>query len=109
MLFKVTINALMLSRNGNSQFYYRASCIVSEMRKRNSKTDESNEVYVSFSKFKEQIEELPFRDNMGALITDLNNMQLTNAENHLKLNFYKRLRTYISLKTGEHRNYILYK
>lgn len=93
----------------NQQLYYKACCIVSKMTKRNSKTDNKNELYISFSKFNEQLTDLPFRDNMGALIANLNRTQLTNAKNHLKLNFYKRLRSYISLKTGEYRNSVLYK
>jgi len=93
----------------NQQLYYKACCFVSEMKKRNSTIDKENELYISFSKFSEQIDEFPFRDNMGALIANLNRTQLTNAKNHLKLNFYKRLRSYLSLKTGEKRNSILYK
>ena len=93
----------------NQPLYYTACRFVSEMKKRKSTIDENNDLYISFSHFTDKIKELPFRDNMGALIANLNVMQITNAKNHLKLNFYKRLRTYLSLRTGEKRSSVLRK
>jgi len=53
--------------------------------------------------------DLPFRDRMGNLINNLNRQQITMANNHLSLNFYKRFHKYLELKTGENRKAVIYK
>ena len=89
--------------------FYQACSTVSVMRERNEKIDTTDELYISFSQYKEHLGELPFRDRMGNLINNLNRQQMTMTENHLKLNFYKRFHKYIELKTGENRKGIIYK
>jgi hypothetical protein len=46
---------------------------------------------------------------MGNLINNLNRQQITMANNHLALNFYKRFHKYLELKTGENRKAVIYK
>ena len=89
--------------------FYQACSTVSVMRERNEKIDTNDELYISFSQYKEQLGELPFRDRMGNLINNLNKQQITMTENHLKLNFYKRFHKYLELKTGENRKGVIYK
>ena len=89
--------------------YYNACCYVSECKK--SKTKEiytTDELYKSFLCFKPFIKDIPARDKMCNLINNLNRQQVTVAHNHLKLNFYKRFRKYLSLRTGETLKSILY-
>jgi hypothetical protein len=52
---------------------------------------------------------MPFRDKMPFLIKNLNRQQITMTNNHLKMNFYKRLSKYLGLRTGETRKNIIYK
>lgn len=42
------------------------------------------------------------------MINYLNKQQITMADNHLKLNFYKRFTTYLSLITGENRKDVIF-
>jgi len=88
--------------------FYNCCCMVSKFQNRKNKINEEDELYISFSKFKDYIDELPFRDKMCNLINNLNKQQETVSFNHLKLNFYKRLKKYLELKTGEKRGNILY-
>jgi hypothetical protein len=88
--------------------FYQACSTVSIMKERNSKTDTTDELYISFSHFNDNLRELPFRDRMGNLINNLNRQQLTMTENHLKLNFYKRFHKFLELKTGETRKSVIY-
>jgi len=59
--------------------------------------------------FSNLIDEMPFRDKMPFLIKNLNRQQITMTNNHLKMNFYKRLSKYLGLRTGETRKNIIYK
>ena len=88
--------------------FYQACSTVSVMKERKEKIDITNELFISFSHYKEGLGELPFRNRMGSLINNLNRQQITMTENHLKLNFYKRFSHYLELKTGETRKGILY-
>jgi len=89
--------------------FYQACSTVSVMRERKENIDTTDEIYISFSQYKEQLGELPFRDRMGNLINNLNRQQITMTNNHLALNFYKRFHKYLELKTGETRKGIIYK
>ena len=52
---------------------------------------------------------LPARDYLClGYITNLNKLQLTMTNNHLKLNFYNRFRKYLKLRTGETDNAVVY-
>ena len=89
--------------------FYQACSVVSVMKERKEKVDTTDELYISFSHYKEHLGELPFRDRMGNLINNLNKQQMTMTENHLKLNFYKRFHKYLEIKTGETRKSIIYR
>ena len=89
--------------------FYQACSAVSVMRERKEKIDTTAEMYISFSQYKEHLGDLPFRDRMGNLINNLNRQQITMANNHLALNFYKRFHKYLELKTGENRKAVIYK
>ena len=89
--------------------FYQACCAVSVMKERKEKIDTTDELYISFSQYKESLGELPFRDRMGSLINNLNRQQITMANNHLAMNFYKRFHKYLELKTGETRKTVIYK
>ena len=89
--------------------FYQACSAVSVMKERSEKIDTKDELYISFSHYKEHLGELPFRDRMGNLINNLNKQQMTMTENHLKLNFYKRFHKYLEIKTGETRKSVIYK
>ena len=89
--------------------FYQACSVVSVMRERKEKIDTTDEMYISFSQYKEHLGDLPFRDRMGNLINNLNRQQITMANNHLSLNFYKRFHKYLELKTGENRKAVIYK
>ena len=89
--------------------FYQACSTVSVMRERKEKIDTTDEMYISFSQYKENLGDLPFRDRMGNLINNLNRQQITMANNHLALNFYKRFHKYLELKTGENRKAVIYK
>lgn len=93
----------------NQNLFYQACSTVSIMRDRKETIDATNELYISFSHYKEHISVLPFRDRMGNLINNLNKQQLTMTLNHLKLNFYKRFHKYLELRTGENRKGVIYK
>ena len=88
--------------------FYQACSTVSVMKDRKEKVDTTDELYISFSHYKNNLGDLPFRDRMGNLINNLNRQQLTMTENHLKLNFYKRFHKYLELKTGETRKGVIY-
>jgi hypothetical protein len=88
--------------------FYQACSAVSVMKERKEKIDDTDELVISFSHYKEHVGELPFRDRMGNLINNLNKQQMTMTENHLKLNFYKRFHTYLEIKTGETRKSVIY-
>ena len=88
--------------------FYQACSTVSVMRERNETIDTTNELYISFSHYKEHLGELPFRDRMGNLINNLNKQQVVMTENHLKLNFYKRFHKFLELKTGETRKGVIF-
>ena len=89
--------------------FYQACSTVSVMNERNETIDTTNEMYISFSHYKEHLGEFPFRDRMGNLINNLNRQQITMTNNHLTMNFYKRFHTYLELKTGETRKTVIYK
>jgi hypothetical protein len=89
--------------------FYQACSNVSVMRERKEKIDTTDEMYISFSQYKEYLGNLPFRDRMGNLINNLNRQQITMTNNHLSLNFYKRFHKYLELKTGENRKSVIYK
>lgn len=93
----------------SQNLFYQACSVVSVMKNRNEKIDTTDELYISFSQYKNNLGELPFRDRMGNLINNLNKQQLTMTLNHLKLNFYKRFHKYLELRTGETRKGVLYK
>ena len=88
--------------------FYQACSTVSVLKERNETIDTNDELYISFSQYKQYLGELPFRDRMGNLINNLNKQQLVMTENHLKLNFYKRFHKYLELKTGETRKGVIY-
>ena len=88
--------------------FYQACSAVSIMKERKEKIDTTDELYISFSHYKENLGELPFRDRMGNLMNNLNKQQITMTENHLKMNFYKRFHKYLELKTGETRKGVIY-
>ena len=88
--------------------FYQACSAVSIMKERKEKIDSTDELYISFSHYKENLGELPFRDRMGNLMNNLNKQQITMTENHLKMNFYKRFHKYLELKTGETRKGVIY-
>ena len=88
--------------------FYQACSVVSIMKERKEKIDTTDELYISFSHYKENLGELPFRDRMGNLMNNLNKQQITMTENHIKMNFYKRFHKYLELKTGETRKGVIY-
>ena len=92
----------------NQSLFYQACATVSVMKERKEKIDENDELYISFSQYKEHLGELPFRDRMGNLINNLNRQQITMTNNHLALNFYKRFHKYLEIKTGETRKGVIY-
>ena len=89
--------------------FYQACSTVSVLTERKEKIDTTDELYISFSQYKNHLGEVPFRDRMGNLINNLNRQQITMTENHLKLNFYKRFHKYLELRTGETRKGVIYK
>ena len=88
--------------------FYQACSTVSVMKDRNEKIDITDELYISFSHYKDKIGELPFRNRMGNLLNNLCRQQVTMTMNHIKLNFYKRFHKYLELKTGETRKGVIY-
>ena len=88
--------------------FYQACSAVSIMKERKEKIDTTDKLYISFSHYKENLGELPFRDRMGNLMNNLNKQQITMTETHLKMNFYKRFHKYLELKTGETRKGVIY-
>jgi hypothetical protein len=89
--------------------FYQACSTVSVMMERKETIDTTDEMYISFSKYKVHLGKLPFRDRMGNLINNLNRQQITMTSNHLAFNFYKRFHKYLELKTGENRKSVIYK
>ena len=90
--------------------FYQSCCMVSQLRYTKDTTDTTSELYKSFSQMKEYItDDLPARDYLClGYITNLNKLQLTMTNNHLKLNFYNRFRKYLKLRTGETDNTVVY-
>jgi len=90
--------------------FYQACCMVSRLKYTKDTTDTTTELYESFSQMKEYITDaLPARDYLClGYITNLNKLQLTMTNNHLKLNFYNRFRKYLKLRTGEPDNAVVY-
>jgi len=90
--------------------FYQACCMVSRLKYTKDTTDTTTELYKSFSQMKEYITDaLPARDYLClGYITNLNKLQLTMTNNHLKLNFYNRFRKYLKLRTGETDNAVVY-
>lgn len=90
--------------------FYQACCMVSQVKEKKITVDTENELYISFTHLKEYMtEEVPARDYLClGYITNLNKQQITMTHNHLKLNFYKRFRTYLKLRTGETNNSVVY-
>ena len=90
--------------------FYQACCMVSQLKYTKDTTDTTTELYESFSQMKEYItDDLPARDYLClGYITNLNKLQLTMTNNHLKLNFYNRFRKYLKLRTGETDNAVVY-
>lgn len=90
--------------------FYQSCCMVSQLRYTKDTTDTTSELYKSFSQMKQYItDELPARDYLClGYITNLNKLQLTMTNNHLKLNFYNRFRKYLKLRTGETDNTVVY-
>jgi len=90
--------------------FYQACCLVSRLKYTKDTTDTTTELYESFSQMKEYItDDLPARDYLClGYITNLNKLQLTMTNNHLKLNFYNRFRKYLKLRTGETDNTVVY-
>jgi hypothetical protein len=90
--------------------FYQACCMVSRLKYTKDTTDTTTELYESFSQMKEYItDDLPTRDYLClGYITNLNKLQLTMTNNHLKLNFYNRFRNYLKLRTGETDNAVVY-
>jgi len=91
--------------------FYQACCMVSQLKYKKDTTDTTTELYESFSQMREYMTDaLPARDYLClGYITNLNKLQLTMANNHLKLNFYNRFRKYLKLRTGETDNAVVYK
>ncbi len=90
--------------------FYQSCCMVSRLKYTKDTTDTTSELYESFSQMKQYItDELPARDYLClGYITNLNKLQLTMTNNHLKLNFYNRFRKYLKLRTGETDNAVVY-
>lgn len=90
--------------------FYQSCCMVSQLRYTKDTTDTTSELYKSFSQMKQYItDELPARDYLClGYITNLNKLQITMTNNHLKLNFYNRFRKYLKLRTGETDNTVVY-
>lgn len=90
--------------------FYQSCCMVSRLKYTKDTTDTTTELYESFSQMKEYItDELPARDYLClGYITNLNKLQITMTNNHLKLNFYNRFRKYLKLRTGETDNAVVY-
>lgn len=90
--------------------FYRACCAVSYRSDKQKENIVSNNLDLDPSEFHYAFDKkiLPSREKMGALISYLNKQQLTMTQNHLILNLYQRLKTYISLVTGEKRPSVLY-
>ena len=90
--------------------FYQSCCMVSQLKYTKDTTDTTTELYESFSQMKQYItDELPARDYLClGYITNLNKLQLTMTNNHLKLNFYNRFRKYLKLRTGETDNAVVY-
>ena len=90
--------------------FYQSCCMVSQLRYTKDTTDTTSELYKSFSQMKEYItDDLPARDYLClGYITNLNKLQITVTNNHLKLNFYNRFRKYLKLRTGETDNAVVY-
>jgi hypothetical protein len=90
--------------------FYQSCCMVSRLKYTKDTTDTTTELYESFSQVKEYFtDELPARDYLClGYITNLNKVQLTMTNNHLKLNFYNRFRKYLKLRTGETDNAVVY-
>ena len=91
----------------NQNLFYQACCLISKMEYRNEAPPKSRELYESSVIMKSFLPDgftLPSRDYCGTFISYLNAMQMTNLENHLKLNFYKRFRDYVKIRTGERSN-----
>lgn len=90
--------------------FYQVCCMVSRLKYTKDTTDTTTELYESFSQMKEYITDpLPARDYLClGYITNLNKLQLTMTNNHLKLNFYNRFRKYLKLRTGETDNAVVY-
>ena len=84
--------------------------MVSQLKYTKDTTDTTSELYKSFSQMKEYItDDLPSRDYLClGYITNLNKLQITMTNNHLKLNFYNRFRKYLKLRTGETDNAVVY-
>lgn len=91
--------------------FYQACCMVSQLKYTKDNTDKTSELYESFSHMKEYMtDSLPERDYLClGYITNLNKLQLTMTNNHLKLNFYNRFRKYLKLRTGETDNTVVYR
>ena len=91
--------------------FYQACCMVSQLKYTKDTTDTTTELYESFSHMREYMTDaLPARDYLClGYITNLNKLQLTMANNHLKLNFYNRFRKYLKLRTGETDNAVVYR
>ena len=90
--------------------FYQSCCMVSRLKYTKDTTDTTSELYESFSQMKQYItDELPARDYLClGYITNLNKVQITMTNNHLKLNFYNRFRKYLKLRTGETDNAVVY-
>ena len=90
--------------------FYQSCCMVSQLKYTKDTTDTTTELYKSFSQMKQYItDELPARDYLClGYITNLNKLQITMTNNHLKLNFYNRFRKYLKLRTGETDNAVVY-
>jgi hypothetical protein len=91
--------------------FYQACCMVSRLKyTKDNNTDTTTELYKSSLQMKEFITDvLPTRDYLClGYITNLNKLQLTMTNNHLKLNFYNRFRKYLKLRTGETDNAVVY-
>ena len=90
--------------------FYQSCCMVSQLKYTKDTTDTTTELYESFSQMKQYItDELPARDYLClGYITNLNKLQITMTNNHLKLNFYNRFRKYLKLRTGETDNAVVY-
>ena len=92
----------------NQNLFYNACCAVSF--KYDTWKEENRRETESIFHHQFPSEYMVSRERMGEnMINHLNKQQFTMTENHLKLNFYKRFTTYLSLITGETRKYQLYK